>query len=97
VAQGFAQELLIAVHNRGPAISPEQLPRIFHAGARGTGTSGDRRHLGLGLYIVDKIVVAHGGNIAVTSTAESGTSFTIRIPRTMGMPAAGAPRPIASA
>ena len=82
MAQGFAQELLIAVHNRGPAISPEQLPRIFHAGARGTGTSGDRRHLGLGLYIVDKIVSAHGGAIDVTSTDGEGTTFKVRLPRT---------------
>jgi signal transduction histidine kinase len=41
----------------------------------------DRRHLGLGLYIVEKIVTAHDGRIDVTSTEESGTTFTVRLPR----------------
>ena len=37
--------------------------------------------IGLGLYIAREIVTAHGGTIDVTSTAESGTSFTVRFPR----------------
>jgi signal transduction histidine kinase len=41
----------------------------------------DRRHLGLGLYIVDKIVAAHGGAIDVQSSDEQGTTFTVRLPR----------------
>jgi signal transduction histidine kinase len=46
------------------------------------GQSGrDRRHLGLGLYIVDKIVGAHGGSIDVQSSKQDGTTFTLRLPR----------------
>jgi signal transduction histidine kinase len=41
----------------------------------------DRRHLGLGLYIVDKIIRAHHGSIAVESSTEKGTMFTIHLPR----------------
>jgi signal transduction histidine kinase len=41
----------------------------------------DRRHLGLGLYIVDKIVAAHGGSIDVRSSKERGTTFTVHLPR----------------
>ena len=41
----------------------------------------DRRHLGLGLYIVDKIVAAHGGRIAVLSSSGECTTFTIHLPR----------------
>jgi signal transduction histidine kinase len=37
--------------------------------------------LGLGLYITRTIVHAHGGAIAVTSTAEEGTTFDVRLPR----------------
>ena len=40
--------------------------------------------LGRGLFIVREIVLAHGGTIAVESTAEAGTVFTIRLPRPAG-------------
>jgi signal transduction histidine kinase len=40
------------------------------------------RSIGLGLYIAQDIVEAHGGTLGVTSSAADGTTFTIRLPRT---------------
>jgi signal transduction histidine kinase len=37
--------------------------------------------LGLGLYITWHLVRAHGGTVEVTSSAEAGTTFTVRLPR----------------
>jgi len=37
--------------------------------------------VGLGLYIVDHIVRAHGGSVDVVSTADAGTTFVVRLPR----------------
>ncbi len=37
--------------------------------------------LGLGLFIVREIVLAHGGTITVESSMAAGTVFTIRLPR----------------
>jgi signal transduction histidine kinase len=37
-------------------------------------------HLGIGLYITGKIVEAHAGKISVTSTAQEGTTFEVRLP-----------------
>ena len=37
--------------------------------------------LSLGLFIAHAIVIAHGGEIDVTSTAESGTTFEVALPR----------------
>jgi signal transduction histidine kinase len=81
-ARGLEQEVLIAVQNDGPVIPPEQVGQIFQAMKReSVGTTRDRRHLGLGLYIVEKIVAAHGGSVDVQSSEQEGTMFTLRLPR----------------
>ena len=36
--------------------------------------------MGLGLYVVQEIVKAHAGTVAVTSTPERGTTFTLHLP-----------------
>jgi signal transduction histidine kinase len=47
----------------------------------GTAASSSSNHLGLGLYIVREVINAHGGTIQVESSLESGTTFTVRLPR----------------
>jgi signal transduction histidine kinase len=74
-AAGASVEL--TVHNHGTPIPADFLPVMFEPFQRG---AKDRAGLGLGLYIVREIVRAHGGDISVASTAESGTTFTIRLP-----------------
>ena len=80
-ARHDAGDTILAVHNQGRAIPAEKLDDIFDGLKPGADGSRDRRHLGLGLFIVDKIVEAHGGTIEVQSAEESGTTFTIRLPR----------------
>jgi signal transduction histidine kinase len=81
-ACGTGDAVVVSVRNEGPAIDEQTRSRLFE-GMNGAAPSGerDRRHLGLGLYIVDKIVTAHGGSIDVQSSAEKGTVFTLRLPR----------------
>ena len=82
IAHGEGDTVAIAVQNHGPVIPEERFGAIFMAMKHGTVDGArDRRHLGLGLYIVEKIVSAHGGTIEVTSNEESGTMFTVRLPR----------------
>jgi signal transduction histidine kinase len=81
-ALGEADDVVLAVHNGGAPIPPEQLAQMsqgMNAGASNDDT--DRRHLGLGLYIVEKIITAHGGRMFLTSGAEEGTTFSLRLPR----------------
>ena len=66
----------VDVNNRGKPVSAENLEQLFEpfftTKANGTG---------LGLAIVRRLVQAHGGSVAVTSEADTGTTFTVRIPR----------------
>jgi sigma-B regulation protein RsbU (phosphoserine phosphatase) len=69
-----------SVTNAGEPIPPELLERLFQPYVR---AASDRPHrgLGLGLYIASEIARAHGGTLAVSSTAEAGTAFTALLPR----------------
>jgi signal transduction histidine kinase len=80
-ARGEAHEVIIAVHNDGPPIPDELVGSIFQPMKQSRSNFGNRRHLGLGLYIVDRIVAAHRGRIDVASSEEHGTTFTVRLPR----------------
>ncbi|ADO70553.1 sensor histidine kinase [Stigmatella aurantiaca] len=79
---GVDGEVTLSVHNQGAPIPPELLASLFQPLTRGTAeidTAG--RSVGLGLYIVQSIVEAHGGRVEVQSTAEVGTTFTVRLSR----------------
>lgn len=81
---GGDDEVKIAVHNRGVAIPEDELDGIFNAMKHQTAMAGSNKpsaNLGLGLYIADQIVHAHHGRIAVESSEETGTTFTVHLPR----------------
>ncbi|MBV9949746.1 MAG: hybrid sensor histidine kinase/response regulator [Myxococcales bacterium] len=68
----------LTVHNGGDPIPSDALPFVFEPFRSGDVSS---QGLGLGLFIVRTIVRAHGGQIAVTSTASAGTRFTVYLPK----------------
>jgi K+-sensing histidine kinase KdpD len=78
-AKAEESDLVLNVWNAGEPISPENLDKICEPFWRQSST-GNREGLGLGLYICSEIVRAHGGTLSVTSSQESGTSFTARLP-----------------
>lgn len=73
--------VVVAVTNRGPAIPPELLSRVFDPLARAMFDQTRIRGLGLGLYMVDQIVRAHGGSVRADSTAADGTTIVVEWPR----------------
>lgn len=76
--------VMLEVHNTGTPIAPDLLPRIFEPLERGSElVSQSGRSIGLGLYIVRHIVQAHGGTVSVASTEAEGTTFTVRLARSL--------------
>jgi signal transduction histidine kinase len=75
---GLSPSLVLEVQNGG-VIAPSVREHLFDPFRRGTRPSRDS--LGLGLYIVRQIVVAHGGSIDVVSSEGDGTLFRVRLPR----------------
>ena len=89
VMHGELNDLTITVHNEGTPIPAAELHSIFNPFRRlypGDAPPRATDNLGLGLYIADRIVMAHGGHILVKSSARAGTSFTIRLPRDPATP-----------
>jgi phosphoserine phosphatase RsbU/P len=73
----------LSVHNHGAPISAALMPRLFDAYVRGREATrlAGANHLGIGLFIVRRIAIAHGGTIAVRSSPTAGTCFVVRLPR----------------
>ncbi len=72
----------ISVRDEGPGMDPVEVERAFErfyrgdpsrTRARGAGT-------GLGLSIAQAVVGAHGGDVALVSSPEGGTTVTLRLP-----------------
>jgi signal transduction histidine kinase len=73
----------VSVENAGAALSARDLTDLFEPLARGRAEpaeSLDRSHLGLGLFIVRAVALAHGGDIRAESAAGK-TTFTLHLPR----------------
>ncbi len=71
----------LRVQNYGPAIPPELLPSLFVPPRRARKVQLRSAGLGLGLYISERIVRAHGGALRAESSAEQGTTFEATFPR----------------
>jgi signal transduction histidine kinase len=79
------ERVVIEVHDDGPGIPAEHLPRLFERFYRvDPGRSRERGGTGLGLAIVKHLVEAMGGSVEVTSKAGAGTTFRVEVPAWAG-------------
>ncbi len=67
----------VAVSDQGPGIPPEQRAHVFDRYWRGRGVS--RHGLGLGLFIVKRLIDAHGGRIWIEATPGAGATFVFTL------------------
>jgi signal transduction histidine kinase len=70
----------IVVRDRGTGIAPENRARIFGRFERAVSTQ-HHGGLGLGLYITQRIVEAHGGTVRLESEPGTGAKFIVELPR----------------
>jgi signal transduction histidine kinase len=77
VAHAGPARVRIEISDTGHGIPADLMPRIFEPWVS---TKKPGRGTGLGLPIARDVVSAHGGTINVTSTVDTGTTFTIDLP-----------------
>jgi PAS domain S-box-containing protein len=75
------RQAVLAVHDTGSGIAPEDQPRLFERFYRVAGVH--RRSFegsGIGLALVQELVLQHGGSITLDSMPGKGSCFTVSIP-----------------
>lgn len=79
---GDARSVRIAVSNAGQPLSSDALHALFDPLRRGSlpANKGEHASLGLGLFLVREIAIAHGGDVAA-QVEEGVTTFVIHLPR----------------
>lgn len=73
------REIILIIQDHGIGIAKENQERIFQRFERAISAK-DISGMGLGLYICQQFVEAHGGSIRVESIVGQGSSFTVRLP-----------------
>jgi signal transduction histidine kinase len=71
----------IAVRDEGVGIPAAEQEQIFHRFHRAGNVDKGVTGLGLGLYIANELVGAHGGRLTVESAPGAGSTFTVTLPR----------------
>jgi two-component system sensor histidine kinase KdpD len=79
-AWGNSEEVLISVHNIGPAIPITDRERIFQRFYRCEGSKHLADGTGIGLSAVKMTAEAHRGHVWVISDANEGTTFFLSLP-----------------
>lgn len=71
--------LLVAIHDEGIGILPEELPRVTEPFFRGSNFD-ERPGLGVGLTIARQAAETHGGKLHITSIPGRGTTIKVQLP-----------------
>jgi signal transduction histidine kinase len=75
------ERVMVAVHNEGSPIPPDEEECIFQMYRRATAANaGVKQGWGIGLPYVRAVAESHGGSVGLDSSRERGTTFTIDIP-----------------
>ncbi|HML23480.1 MAG TPA: ATP-binding protein [Aggregatilinea sp.] len=72
----------VSVRDEGPGLPEEELSRVFERFYRvNNALTNNAQGTGLGLYLANAVVKAHGGRIWANNNPSGGATFTFTIPR----------------
>jgi len=77
-------QAIVIFRDTGMGIPAEEQEKIWARLYRGD-KSRSQRGLGLGLSLVKAVVEAHGGKVTVSSQANEGATFTVKLPKDVSM------------
>lgn len=76
-----AARVCVQVTDTGIGIPSEAMPHLFKSFYRAAnGEARGIEGMGIGLYLVNEIIIFHGGHIEVESTEGNGSTFTVYLP-----------------
>jgi PAS domain S-box-containing protein len=76
------ERVVLAVHDTGTGIPPEEVPHLFERFHRVQGAPARTQEgTGIGLALVQELVRLHGGTVDVRSGVGEGSTFTVTVPR----------------
>ena len=73
-------KVTVSIIDQGIGMTPQQVENVFDRFYRGEDVKSVARGLGLGMCIVEQIIVDHGGEIFVCSAPDEGTTVTFTLP-----------------
>lgn len=76
VTKQTADDVELVISDTGPGVADADKPKIFDRFFRRSESG-----MGLGLAVVRRIAVAHGGRVRVDNTAGGGAEFTLTLPK----------------
>jgi len=79
ILTGLAGQLELHIRDHGPGVPEEELDLLFRPFFRGTNAAQAGGH-GLGLAIVQRVMQAHGGEVAARNAVDGGLEIIMRLP-----------------
>lgn len=82
-ANATGEEIILEVRDTGGGIPAEEMERVFEPFRRADRNAKQRGGTGLGLHVAKHLSELMGGSIRLQSTVGQGTTFTVRLPRSI--------------
>jgi two-component system phosphate regulon sensor histidine kinase PhoR len=79
-----SRSAFVRISDTGVGIAPQSLPKVFTRHYQTPAKPlGNLKGLGIGLSLVQEVVKLHQGDINVVSETDKGTTFTVKMPKTL--------------